>query len=85
MTMQYRIIYYNRSNDQVGGLVDIPGRYTPQVLTIAGIRNTKELGELPLSDEQIRDIAALIGLRTDLARFVYHLEPIGSAQSRLRA
>jgi hypothetical protein len=85
MTMQYRLICYNRSTDEAGGLFPIPGRYLARVLKIAGIKNAKELGEYPLNDEQIRDIAALIGLKPDLSRFAYHLEPFGSTQDRLRA
>jgi hypothetical protein len=84
VTIQYRLIWYNRLTDQVGGLSDIPGRYLPKVLKIAGVNNPRELGELPLSDEQIRDIGALIGLRIDVSRFIYHLEPLPT-QGRLRA
>ena len=85
MTMRYRLICYNRSTDEVGGLFPIPGRYLARVLKIAGIKNARELGEYPLSDEQIRDIAALVGLKPDPSRFSYHLEPIGFTQDRLRA
>jgi hypothetical protein len=75
--MQYRLIYYNSSTDRVGGVIDIPGRLLPQVLTLAGIQNANDLGEYPLDAKQVRDIATLIGVKADPSRFVYHLEPRG--------
>jgi hypothetical protein len=77
MTMRYRLIQYNRSTDHVGGLIDVPGRYAPRVVKIAGIQNEKELGEVPLTDEQIQAITAVIKFRPDVTRFIYHLEPLG--------
>jgi len=83
--MQYRLIFYNRSTDQAGGLIDIPGNLLPQVLALAGIQNANDLGEYPLDPNQVRDIAALIGFNSDVLRFAYHLEPIGLVPDRLRA
>jgi hypothetical protein len=77
MTMRYRLIQYNRTTDHVGGLIDVPGRYVPRVVKIAGIANEKELGEVPLTDEQVLSIAAVISFKADVTRFVYHLEPLG--------
>jgi len=85
VTKQYRVISYNRSTDQIGGTFVVPGRHLPSVLKIAGINNARELGEYPLDDQQVRAIAALIGMNTDLSRFVYHLEPLGFTHDRLRA
>ena len=75
--MRYRLIFYNRSTDRVGGLIDIAGTSLPQVLAIAGIRNANDPGEYPLDPRQVRDIAALIGFEPDVSRFEYHLEPFG--------
>jgi hypothetical protein len=83
--MRYRVIFYNRDTDLVGGLIEVPGRYLGKVLAIAGIENASELGEYPLTQEQVRDIATLIGFRPDTSRFHYHLEPLGSERDRLRA
>ena len=74
--MRYRLIFYNRTTDRVGGTIDIPGRFLQQVLKIAGITNASELGEYPLGRKEVDDIAALIRFRPDFSRFEYHLEPI---------
>jgi hypothetical protein len=83
--MQYRLIFYNRSTDRAGGLIDIPRTFLPQVWAIAGIRNENDLGEYPLDPRQGRDIAALIGFEPDVSRFEYHLEPLGLAKNRISA
>jgi hypothetical protein len=74
--MRYRVIFYNRTTDRVGGLIGIPGVFLHRVLGIAGITNPNEPGEYPLTAEQIRDIASLVGFRADVSRFEYHLEPL---------
>lgn len=74
--MRYRLILYNRSTDQMGGLIDIPASLLPQVLSLAGIQNASDLGEYPLDPKQVSDIANLIGFRADVSRFKYHLEPL---------
>lgn len=74
--MRYGIIFYNQTTDRIAGLIDIPGQFLPQVLTIAGIRNVSEPGEYPLEPEKVGDIAALIGFEADVSRFLYHLEPL---------
>lgn len=81
--MQHRLIFYDRSTDRVGGLIDIPGTLLPQVLAIAGILNADDLGEYPLGPRQVRDIAALVGFEPDVSRFEYHLEPLGPVKNRL--
>jgi hypothetical protein len=83
--MRYRLIFYNRSTDQVGGLIDIPANVLPQVLALAGIQNANDPGEYPLDPTQARDITALVGLKPDVSRFAYHLEPVGLVPDRLRA
>jgi hypothetical protein len=83
--MRYRVIFYNRSTDFVEGLIDVPARCIGKVLAIAGIKDSGELGEYPLGQAEMRDIAALVGFEPDLSRFVYHLEPLGLDRSQLRA
>jgi len=80
--MQYRVIFYNRSTDRVGGVIGIPGNLLPQVLVLAGIQNANDLGEYPLDATQVRDIAMVLGFKPDLSRFEYHLEPIGQIPLR---
>lgn len=83
--MRYRVIWYNRTTDRVGGLVEIPGVLLSRVLKIAGVTDRNEPGELLLEPRQISDIASLVGLHIDLARFEYHLDPLGPFPQRLRA
>jgi hypothetical protein len=83
--MQYRLTFYDRSTDRVGGFIDIPGTLLPRVLAIAGILNANDPGEYPLDARQVCDIAALIGFEPDVSRFEYHLEPLGHARDSLRA
>jgi hypothetical protein len=45
-------------------------------LTIAGIRNARELGEYPLEPKKVGDIATLIGFEPNVSQFEYHLEPL---------
>jgi hypothetical protein len=83
--MRYRLIFYNRATDHVGGIIDVPGRFLPQVLTIAGIPNANDPGEYRLDPKQVQAIAALIGFKPDISRFEYHLEPLGLVQDWVRA
>jgi hypothetical protein len=75
--MRYRVIFYNRATDLVGGTIEVPQKDLEKVLVIAGIEAPEEPGELSLQQEQVSDIAALIGFKPDLAQFAYHLEPLG--------
>jgi hypothetical protein len=74
--MRYRIISYDRTTDRVAGLINIPGQFLPQVLTIAGVRDADEPGEYPLEPKKVGDVAALIGFEPDVSQFEYHLEPL---------
>lgn len=86
MTVRYRVIWYNRTTDRVGGFKDVPGRFLAQVLTIAGIKDALQPGEFPLVAKQANDIANLIGFRADPSRFEYYLEPMEWGRGeRLRA
>lgn len=85
MTVQYRIIFYNKLTDQVSGLVSVPGQHLSRVLKMAGIRNSRDLGEHPLDDQQINAIASIIGIRVDPSRFIYHLEPLEPSHEGSRA
>jgi len=83
---RYRIIIYNRTTDEFGGDIDIPRPLLHQVLAIAAIATSAhELGEYPLTEEQVRDISSLLGFGADFSRFHYHLEPVDPGQRRLRA
>ena len=74
--MRYRIIFYNRTTDLVGGTIDIPGQYLPKVLAIAGIGNARDPGEYPLEPKKIIEISALLRFKPDISRYEYHLEPL---------
>lgn len=83
--MQYRIISYNSCTDLMSAAISIPAKHIRRVLAIAGVVNADALGELPLEEDQARDIAALVGFDADVSRFHYHLEPIAPAHARLPA
>lgn len=86
MNPRYRIILYNRSDDKFGGTINIPQPLVRQVLAIAGIANNPtELGEYPLTDEQVRDISSLLSFGANPSRFHYHLETIDPGHNRLHA
>ena len=46
MTARYRVIMYERTTDQVGGIIDVPAALAVQALAIAGIADADEPGEL---------------------------------------
>jgi len=86
VTPHYRIVLYNRTTDRFGGAFVIPARYLNQVLAIAGIATSaNELGEYPLTQQQVRDISSLISFAADFSRFHYHLETVGPGHTRLWA
>jgi hypothetical protein len=83
--MQYRIILYDRATEEADGLISIPRKHLGRVLGIAGVSDPNEPGELPLGEDQVGEIAKLIGFAADLSRFHYHLEPIAPALAHASA
>jgi hypothetical protein len=67
---------YDRLTDQVGGVIDVPTALVPQVLSITGVSNPIEPGETELTDSQARALANLLGFRSNVSRYVYHLETL---------
>jgi hypothetical protein len=76
MIYGYRVIMYERTTDRVGGIIDVPAALEPQVLTIAGISNPTELGETELADAEVVALANLLGFRSNIPRYRYHLETL---------
>jgi hypothetical protein len=85
MTARFRIIMYERSTERVGGIIDVPERLAPQVLSLAGIVKGAEPGESELSDRPLRAIANLLSFRATVGRYIYHLETLVTTQDRQRA
>jgi hypothetical protein len=85
MTARYRIIMYDRQTERVGGIIDVPVRLAPQVLSFAGITTPAEPGESELHDRPLRAIANLLSFRSNVGRYLYHLETLVTTQDRLRA
>lgn len=83
--MRYRIILYDRATDEAAGVVEVPRKHLARVLTLAGITGPAELGEIPLDEDQVREIARLIGFAADAPQFHYHLEPFAAAHARVSA
>ena len=79
MTTRYRVIMYERTTDQVGGIVDVPDALAVQALAIAGVADADEPGETDLDDIQAIQMASLLGFRENVARYIYHLETILTA------
>jgi hypothetical protein len=77
--MRYRIILYDRKTDEAAGTINVPRKQLSRILALVGVIDPNELGELPLDEEQVSQIAKLIGFATDAGRFHYHLEPIAPA------
>jgi hypothetical protein len=74
LTTQHRVMMYERSTDRVGGIIDVPKRLIPQILSIAGIVCAAEPGESELTDKQTRAIARVMNFRADVGGYHYHLE-----------
>lgn len=83
--MRYRIILYDRTTEEAGGVISVPQKHLGRILAIAGIADPHEPGELPLDEDQAREIATLIGFAADIPRFHYHLEPIAPALASVQA
>ena len=73
---RYRVIMYQRTTDRVGGTVDVPDALVPQALRMAGISDPLEPGETELADSEARLIANLLGFRSNVSRYIYHLETV---------
>jgi hypothetical protein len=78
MRYGYRVIMYERTTDRVGGIIDVPTALVAQALSIAGISKTAELGETELTDAEVRALANLLGFRSDVSRYHYHLETLAT-------
>jgi hypothetical protein len=81
----HRIIPYDRATDEAGGVINVPHKQLGRILVIAAVADPNESGELLLDEDQIREMAKLIGFAADVARFHYHLEPVGPALATVSA
>ena len=62
--MIYRIVSYDRITERMKGSLIVPPSVLGQVKTIAGFQPQDDgLGEYPLDEEQIRQVATILGFR----------------------
>ena len=74
--MIYRIVSYDRATERMKGTVIVPPNVLGLVKAIAGFQPQDDgLGEYPLDEDQTRQVATLLGFRSEPDRFYYSLEP----------
>ena len=73
--MIYRIVTYDRTTERMRGSLIVPPNVSTKVKKVAGFQPQDDgLGEYPLDDDQIRQVAK-IGFRPEPDRFFYSVEP----------
>ena len=80
----YKLVGYDRQTERATVRHSVPARLVDEAKQIVGARYYDETlaSDLPLTAEQARRIATLIGVRIDLDRAKYLLEP-GRPAARL--
>jgi hypothetical protein len=74
--MIYRIVSYDRITERMKGSLIVPPSVLGQVKAIAGFQQQDDgLGEYPLDEEQTRQVANILGFRSEPDRFYYSVEP----------
>jgi hypothetical protein len=74
--MTYRIVTYDKTTERMKGNLPIPPSVVEQIKRIAGFSPQDDgLGEYPLDEQQIRQVASILGFRADPEHFYYHVEP----------
>jgi hypothetical protein len=74
--MIYRVVTYDRTSEQMKGSLVIPPSVIARVKKIAGFKPQDDgLGDYPLDEEQTRQVAKVLGFRSEPDRFYYYVEP----------
>jgi len=74
--MIYRIVTYSKATERMSGNLPIPWSHVAKIRKMAGVTPLDDgLGEYTLNDEQVRQIAGILGFRPEPERFYYCLEP----------
>lgn len=71
----YRLIGFDRDTERLTVEYEIPAKYVLLAKKIAGIDERPIVGDWPLSPEQVRHIAEVIGERIDPDAYDFSLEP----------
>jgi hypothetical protein len=71
----YRLVGFDRDTERLAVKYEIPAKYVPLAKKIAGIDERPLIGDWPLSPEQVRHIAEVIGERIDPDAYDFSLEP----------
>ena len=74
--MIYRIVTYDKTTERMKGNLPIHPSVVEQIKRIAGFSPQDDgLGEYPLDEQQIRQVASILGFRADPQHFYYYIEP----------
>ena len=78
--MIYRVVSYDRITERMKGSLIVPPSVLGQVKAIAGFQPQDDgLGEYPLDEEQIRQVATILGFRPESDRILLLGRAIRSA------
>jgi hypothetical protein len=70
----YRLVGFDRDTESLAVKYEIPAKYVLLAKKIAGIDERPIIGDWPLSPEQVRHIAEVIGERIDQDAYDFSLE-----------
>jgi hypothetical protein len=70
----YRLVGFDRDTESLAVKYEIPAKYVLLAKKIAGIDERPIIGDWPLSPEQVRHIAKVIGERIDQDAYDFSLE-----------
>ena len=83
----YKLVGFDRETERLAVKYEIPAKHVLLAKKIAGIDEQQIIGDWPLSPEQTRHIAEVIGERIDPNAYDFSLEPYapGSLKDRSAA
>ena len=81
----YRLVGFDRDTERLAVKYEIPAKYVLLAKKIAGIDEKPIIGDWPLSAEQVRHIAEVMGQDIDPDAFDYSLEPYAPGSLRDRS
>jgi hypothetical protein len=74
--MIYRIVAYDKATERMKGTLPIPASVLEDIKRIAGFAPQDDgLGEYPLDEGQIRQVARVLDFDPQPDRFYYYVEP----------
>jgi len=74
--MIYRVVTYDRTSEHMKGSLIVPPSVLSKVKKAAGFGPADDgLGEYLLDEAQIKQVAKILGFRSEAERFYYYVEP----------